>query len=490
MRHLALIGALSACLLGGTPLAAMADEQTEKALEERIKRLEKLVEELTKREAMEAKTEAKEECKGKTGKEKEDCEKREKKEEKTATQPPAQPLDLNAPGGGKLTYARPFVSSPKAIVGGYMDLSYKNFNSSNSTGPEQPLVGTGGSTFDQQRFVPFFYSDVTDHIKVASEVEIEHGIRSVSTSGSGIEVSVEFATIDYQFSDPFNLRTGIILLPVGKFNLIHDSPLNELADRPLVSTAIIPSTLSEVGAGFYGTVYPGRTDKVDYELYVTNGFNGYDSNGNPLITAEEGLQAAKERVNTAPDDGVSSHSGKSVVGRVAYSPFLGVEVGGSQYFGVYDPSSKRPLSITAADWTLQRGPFRVIGEAAWVYARDNDLNLNGTYAFDPVTGQLLPRRMDGFYVEGDYHFMPDALKRWAPSHFTNASTFTAVLRWDQVNTNAELDSTREERLTVGLNFRPISDVVYRIDYQWNFADGVLNRAIYPSGLTLSVATYF
>ena len=42
MRRLVIIGVLSACLLGGAPLAAMADEKTEKALEERIQKLEKM----------------------------------------------------------------------------------------------------------------------------------------------------------------------------------------------------------------------------------------------------------------------------------------------------------------------------------------------------------------------------------------------------------------------------------------------------------------
>src|SRR5713101_3225294 len=60
MRRLAIIGVVSDCLFGGAPLEAMADEQTEKALEERIQRLEKLVEELTKHERKEAKEEGKE----------------------------------------------------------------------------------------------------------------------------------------------------------------------------------------------------------------------------------------------------------------------------------------------------------------------------------------------------------------------------------------------------------------------------------------------
>ncbi len=469
MRRLAMIGALSACLLGGAPFEAIADEKTEKALEERIRRLEKLVEELIKHEAKEAKEEGKE--KG--------------KETKEGEKPSA--YTFSGAGGGKSIYAKPFVSSPKATVGGYMDLQYRLFNSSNGTGPGQPGTGQGSSSFDQQRFVPFFYSDITDRLKVASELEIEHGIRSKSNTGSGIEVSLEFATIDYLFNEKINFRTGIILLPVGKFNLLHDSPLNDLSDRPLVDTAIIPSTLSEAGAGFYGTFYPTRLSKLDYELYVTQGFNGYRTDRTPVITADAGLRDARQRVSTV-DDGLDNNNGKAVVGRLAFSPVLGVEFGGSGYFGSYDPASKRPLSIWAADWTFQRGPFELIGEAAWVYARDNNRNLDGTFAFD-ANGRPLPRRMDGFYVQSNYHFMPQALRRWAPSYFTEASTFTAVVRWDDVNTNSESSDTKRERLTLGLNFRPIEDTVFKADYQFNFEDGKNNR-IRNDGLVLSVATYF
>src|SRR5256712_8953830 len=301
MRRLAIIGALSACLLGGTPFEVMADE---KALEERIKKLEKIVEDLKKHEAEEAKT-------------------KEKKEGE-------QPLGVGSTGSGKLIYAKPFLSSPRTTVGGYMDLQYRLFNSSKSTGIGRPGTGAGSSSFDQQRFVPFFYSDITDRLKVAAELEIEHGIRSKSNDGSGIEVSLEFATIDYLIHEKLNFRAGIILLPLGKFNLLHDSPLNELSDRPLVATAIIPSTLSETGAGFYGTFYPTRLSKLDYELYATQGFNGYRTVGGiptPVITAGAGLRDARQRVSTV-DDGLDNNNGKAAVGRVAFSPILGVEVGG------------------------------------------------------------------------------------------------------------------------------------------------------------------
>ena len=87
--------------------------------------------------------------------------------------------------------------------------------------------GFGSGTtngFDQQRFVPFIYADITEHVKFASEIEIEHGIRETSDN----EISLEFAHIDYLVHEPFNLRAGICSFPIGKFNLLHDSLLNDL----------------------------------------------------------------------------------------------------------------------------------------------------------------------------------------------------------------------------------------------------------------------
>ena len=154
------------------------------------------------------------------------------------------PLSFGATGSGRLVYAKPFVAAPKAIVGGYIDIQFR----SQQKGSIEAGDGRPGITnnFDQQRFVPFFYADVTEHVKFAAELEIEHGIRE--SSSNEIETGLEFAHIDYLVNEPFNVRAGILLLPIGKFNLLHDSPLNDLTDRPLVSQFIIPSTMSETGA--------------------------------------------------------------------------------------------------------------------------------------------------------------------------------------------------------------------------------------------------
>jgi hypothetical protein len=412
------------------------------------------------------------------------------------------PLSFGATGSGRLVYAKPFVAAPKAIVGGYMDIQYRAQSKSSL---ENGYGGTA-SNFDQQRFVPFIYADITEHVKMAAELEIEHGVRE--TSDNELEFGLEFAHIDYLINEPFNLRAGILLLPIGKFNLLHDSPLNDLTDRPLVSQLIIPSTVSETGAGFYGTFYPGRTSKLDYELYFTTGPCSYDNQGTPRVNEQDGTRGSRQR-KCPSDDATDINNGKAVVGRLAFSPILGIEVAGSGYYGNSAPNGNyNPLSIWAIDWTLQRGPFELIGEAAWAYSRGNSRAIQtNTIGFAP--GSLLtgisgnsgpgipPQRMDGFYIQGNYHFMPAFLSKLSPKRFGEGSTFTAVIRYDRVNTNQDNSNGTGgwgnlEQISFGLNYRPIEDTAFKISYQYQpmaFNPNTSQR-IHDSAIVFSAATYF
>jgi hypothetical protein len=403
-----------------------------------------------------------------------------------------------------LVYAKPFVSFPKAIVGGYMDIQYRAHRKPVlETGDYNAIRNGEGTTngFDQQRFVPFIYADITEHVKFASELEIEHGIRAAGE----IEISLEFAHLDYLVAEPFNLRAGILLIPLGKFNLLHDSPLNDLTDRPLVSQFVIPSTMSETGAGIYGTLYPGRTGKLDYEFYWTTGPCSYNPDGVPRISEEKGTKDSRQRKCEFGSDGLDINNGKTFSGRLAYSPMLGVEVAGSGYFGNGSPSSYNPLSIFAVDWTLQKGPFELIGEAAWAYARGNDRAIAGSTFAAP--GSLLlgvntlnpaaaaPRRLQGFYVQGNYHFMPSFLTRLSPKRFGEGSTFTAVVRYDRVNLNLDNKGENQgelEQISFGLNYRPVEDMAIKMSYQYmpKAFNPNSGQRIHDSAFVISAATYF
>src|SRR5207249_6843913 len=497
MRRWSLLGALMICVLLVVP--AWAED---KALEDRVKKLEESVQQFKEHERQER-----------------------EREPGLPSEPPSEPgigplpevgkerrremqapLPFGSTGSGRLVYAKPFVAAPKAVVGGYMDIQYR----SQRKGSIENGYGGLTNNFDQQRFVPFIFADITEHVKFASEIEIEHGIREEGGPDRELEFGLEFAHIDYLVKEPFNLRAGILLLPIGKFNLLHDSPLNDLTDRPLVSQLIIPTTVAETGAGFYGTIYPGRISKVDYEFYVTTGPCGYETNGTPNINEATGTRGARQR-KCAADDGFDINNGKTVVGRLAYSPVLGVEVAASSYYGNAAPfANYNPLSITAIDWTLQRGPFELIGEAAWAYARGNSRAISGNTIPPgpaPAPGTLLtgidgnsglgtpPQRMNGFYIQGNYHFMPDVLAKLSPKHFGEGSTFTAVVRYDRVNTNQDNAAGGFgdlEQISFGLNYRPVEDAVFKMSYQYQpmaFNPNTSQR-IHDSAFVISAATYF
>lgn len=395
--------------------------------------------------------------------------------------------------GGRTIYAKPFVKAPKTIIGGYIDFSLTRCS--------------GGSRdcrnrleFDQERFVPFFYSQVTDRLSVAAELEVEHGGPQGNKSDG--DIKMEFATMDYRFNDALNLRGGIILMPMGRFNLIHDSPLNDLPLRPMVSRLILPSTFAESGLGFYGTFYPTQLSKIDYELYVVNGFQG--DNGDFSVEEGSGLRSARGSFQK------DNNENKAIVSRISFSPVLGVEVAGSVHHGKWDENDKHDLTLFAIDGNLQRGAFDIQGEAAWANAKGS-----GTYtrrAGEPfftqdTTGStrrrhvaqgdssyVVPENMFGYYVQLNYHFMPERLTKTFPSFFGRDSTFTGILRWGQVDTNTDDDSNpnRIDRLTLGINFRPLEDSVIKLAYTFNRhgKTSPAGSATDRNGFQFNMSTYF
>ena len=108
-----------------------------------------------------------------------------------------------------------------------------------------------------------------------------------------------------------------------------------------------------------------------------------------------------------------------------------------------------------------------------------------------------PQRMNGFYIQGNYHFMPEFLSKFSPKRFGPGSTFTAVIRYDRVNTNLD-DSNKTggfgnlEQISFGLNYRPIEDTAIKLSYQYQpmaFNPNTSER-IHDSAVVMSIATYF
>jgi hypothetical protein len=339
------------------------------------------------------------------------------------------------PGVSGGVYDKPYIAKGGrgTILGGYID--------------HELFWNDKKKTFDQHRFIPFIHGEVSERIHVTAEIEFEHGGLVKGSGASDGELKLEFATLDITFAEWLTFRAGVVLSPLGKFNLIHDSPLNDLTNRPLVARQIVPTTLSEAGMGFFGTFYPSEASVMGYELYVVNGFNEglARADGTARVRSGRGSQKA------------DNNEEKSMVGRVNYSPFLGLDIGGSFHAGAYDDAGDESLTILAVDAIYTHGPVDLLGEYATA-------SIDGT-----ADGS-----QSGLYGQVGYHFLPGAV-----TAFPN-SIFTAVARYDHV----DLDSSDETRYTFGVNFRPEEETVIKLDYEIYDQDDDSN------GLILSVASYF
>ena len=336
------------------------------------------------------------------------------------------------PGG---VYDKPHIrqGGRGTIIGGYID--------------HELFWNDKQKTFDQHRFIPFIHGEVSERIHVMAEIEFEHGGLVKGRGESDGEIKLEFATLDITFSEWLTYRGGVILSPLGKFNLLHDSPLNDLTTRPLVVRQIIPTTLAESGMGLYGTLYPFESSILGYEIYFVNGFNSnlLQSDGTTRIRSGRGSQKT------------DNNEDKTLVGRLNFSPTLGLDLGGSFHIGAYDDAGDNTLAIWALDVDYTRGPFHILGE----------------YATASIDGAADDAQF-GFYGQVGYHFLPGVVQT-----FPN-SIFTTVFRLDHI----DLGSSDETRYTFGLNFRPEEETVMKLDYE------IYERDDGSNGFIFSVASYF
>ena len=209
---------------------------------------------------------------------------------------------------------------------------------------------------------------------------------------------------------------------------------------------------------------------------MVNGFQALDDNdgvGGRNISRSAGLAGSnggyRENQNNSFD----------TIGKLTYSPFLGLEIGGSFSTGKYDERNDNRLTIAAFDWMYQKGAFEFVGEIARDYISHDD--------FAEAAG--ITDDMWGYYSELRYHFLPLFLKQMAPTFFTDESTFTGVLRHGHVETASQDQFYLRDRVTVGLNYRITEDTVFKLDYQINTEHKDLPSAN-NNEVLFQISTYF
>ena len=326
-------------------------------------------------------------------------------------------------------------------IGGYGEGLYQDFVSDKNEDSK--------NNGDLERMVLYAGYKFTDQILFNSELEFEHASTGEGYEEKG-EVSVEFAALDF-FIDPHaNVRAGLVLMPMGFINQIHEPPFFFGNHRPEVEQRIIPSTWRETGLGLFGQITPSLT----YTTYLVNGLNAEEFRSDGIREGRGGGSQAK-----AEDF--------AYVGRIDYTPIVlpGVSIGGSVYLGnsgqnqFYDGKKAdvfTQLYEGHVQWKYRGLEFRALG--AWGHIDNADI-------LSAAAGETIGSENYGWYTEIGYDILPllipETLQYLAP-----------FFRYEQMDTIAQApngfaDDLSQDRhiYQFGLQYKPIPNVVIKADYR-------------------------
>ncbi|TDI13966.1 MAG: hypothetical protein E2P04_02075 [Acidobacteria bacterium] len=330
-------------------------------------------------------------------------------------------------------------------LGGYGEMVYNNRSS-------------GDDQVDFLRAVFYFGYKFNDRILFNSEIEFEHAKTGEGEDG---EVAVEFAYLDFLVRDGFNVRAGLVLLPVGFLNELHEPPIFFGALRPQVERVILPTTWRESGVGAFGEVGP-----FSYRVYV---LNGLDSTG---FSASSGLRGGRQDGSKAQANDIA------LAARVDWTMAPGLQVGFSGYLG----DSGQDAEVLGEELEGLVSVFDLHAEWRWrglrlrgLYARVdiddaeliNHQNLNASDGGEKSIGE----RLVGWYAEAAYDVL---------AHLDTRQQLSPYVRYEEYNTQDKVpdgyltdpsDPFRADPaldvqlLTVGVAFQPIPQVTIKVDFQ-------------------------
>jgi len=334
-------------------------------------------------------------------------------------------------------------------IGGYGEANYQAI-----VGNEQPMSidnekNGKKDNADLERMVMYLGYKFNDHILFNSEIEYEHGTTGEGSEEKG-EVSVEFAALDFFIHRMANVRAGMVLLPMGFINQIHEPPFFFGNNRPEVERQIIPSTWREIGVGMFGELAPNLT----YTTYVVNGLNaeGFESSG-----IREGRQGGSQ----------AKAEDLAFVGRMDYAPDWapGLSFGGSAYLG--NSGQNQLYAGQQVDVFTQLYE----GHVQWKY-RGLEFRALGSWGHIGDAGVLSEAKQEtigssnyGWYTEVGYDVLPLMFE-------DTAQYLAPFFRYEQFDTIATAptgwsdDSSMERWIyQFGLQYKPIPNVVIKADYR-------------------------
>ncbi len=384
----------------------------------------------------------------------------------STTNVPQAPNSVGSAGGrwGPIAGRRRAIGgrwSDRTTLGGYGELHYNNLDDSAIAFDGDP---DDLDRVDLHRLVLFASHTFNDWMRFASEIEFEH---TRTGEGQVGEVTIELAWLEMDLALRHHLRAGIDILPVGLLNLTHEPNTFYGVERNPIEAEIIPSTWTEATLALWGELAPGFA----YNVYLHSGLT-IPTSGSSAFRPRSGRQ----KVANADDQDVA------VLGRLIYAGTPGLEIAvtfdyQADYTGTADRADADAwLFESHIDWRHNSG----FGLRA-LYARW-ELGDHLSAGLDPKA--VGADTLEGWYVEPAYRFSSASM---FPGEL---GVFVRYHQWDQRNglSGSAYRFEEYDQVNVGLNYWPHPQVVFKLDAQWQSADGPV--AVERDGFNLGVGYQF
>lgn len=328
-------------------------------------------------------------------------------------------------------------------IGGYGEMLYQGFAGQRDDG----AASGRKDELDFLRAVLYFGYKWNDDWLFNSEIEWEHAKAGEGQRG---EVAVEFAYLERRIRPEVNARAGLLLVPMGFINELHEPTTYLGARRPGIEQAILPTTWRENGVGIFGELGP-----ITYRTYLMNGLEAERF-------AASGVRSARQNGAKAVAENLAW------VGRIDWTAIPGFVAGVSGYVG----DSAQGLADATGE--LSVGTQLLEAHAEW---RSGGLELRGLWVEGDLDGvarlngklgltgnRSVGEELSGYYVEAGY----DVLALVAGSR----QSLVPFARWESYDTQAAVPAgfarnpaNEIETLTVGINWKPIEQLIFKADWQ-------------------------
>lgn len=337
-------------------------------------------------------------------------------------------------------------------IGGYGQVDYNQKESDNGK-------------LDVHRLVVLLGYKFSDKVQFVTEIEYEH-VK---------EVFVEQAFLNYAVKDNFNVKAGLMLVPMGIVNEYHEPTTFNGVERPSMDKSIVPTTWREIGIGV-----SGRLDDASlrYQAYIFNGFSSI--NGTKVLGGSNGLRNGRQK------GAESTINTPTLSTKVDFYGIPNLRLGLSGYFGKTQAQDNVQETIGADVGVTMLGfDARYVNKRFSARGQFIHASISNTFDYNAANSAKLGSQLQGFYIESAFNLLPQ----------TKEQKLDAFVRYENYDTHAKVESniTRNDayhrnEFTFGLTYHIANGAVFKTDYQ--IKDNALNNANVKNQFNLGIGVFF